>query len=77
MFFMLMVGAPRSSASPPRGAAIDVFCVDGGCSQIYSIASQGSPPLIFFTLMVEAPGPPTAPPRGAAINVFCVDGGHS
>jgi hypothetical protein len=36
-----MVGAPGSSVSTPRGPAIDVFCVDGGRSQISGTTSQG------------------------------------
>jgi hypothetical protein len=29
MFFTLMMGAPRSSASPPREPVVDVFSVNG------------------------------------------------
>jgi hypothetical protein len=39
MFLVLMVGAPMSPASPPRGPTVDVSCVDGGCSQVSIIAS--------------------------------------
>jgi hypothetical protein len=39
-FLAIMVGALGSPAIPPWGSAIDVFCVDGGCSRISGIASQ-------------------------------------
>jgi hypothetical protein len=39
MFLVLMVGAPRSPASPPRGLTVDVSCVDGGRSQVSVTAS--------------------------------------
>jgi hypothetical protein len=42
MFLTLMVGTLGSSSSPPRGAAIDVSSVDGGCSRISITASQGA-----------------------------------
>jgi hypothetical protein len=41
-FLALMVGAPRSLTSPLRGSPSTFFCVDGGCSRIYGIASQGA-----------------------------------
>jgi hypothetical protein len=42
MFLALMVGAPESPASPPRGVVIDISCVDGGLSQISDSTSQGA-----------------------------------
>jgi hypothetical protein len=72
-----MVGAPGSPASPPRGSAVDVSCVDGGRSRIFSIASQGGPSSTFLTLMVGASGSLAPPPREPAVDAFCVDGGRS
>jgi hypothetical protein len=38
--FFVMVGAPRSPASPTKGPTIDVFKIGGGRSQISIITSQ-------------------------------------
>jgi hypothetical protein len=53
------------------------FSIDGGCSRISDIASQGAHHRHFFVLMVGALGSLTSPPRGVAIDVSCVDGGCS
>jgi hypothetical protein len=42
MFFELMVGAPRSLASPSRGTTVDVLQISGSRSQTSGNASQGS-----------------------------------
>jgi hypothetical protein len=39
--FASMVGAPGSLASPPRGPAIDIFCVNRGRSRIFNTGSEG------------------------------------
>jgi hypothetical protein len=71
-----MVGATRSPTVPPKGPTIDVFCVDGGRSQISGITSQGAPST-FFALMVDAHGSKASSPRGATTDIFYVDGGRS
>jgi hypothetical protein len=38
---MLMVGALGPLAPPPRGPAVDAFCLDGGRFRTSSTASQG------------------------------------
>jgi hypothetical protein len=48
MFFTLMVGAPGPSAPSPREAAVDIFCVDGGRSWSFGVASQGLTVDIFY-----------------------------
>jgi hypothetical protein len=70
------MGAPGSLALPPRGAAVDVFCVDGGRSRISGTASQGVSST-FLALMVDVLGFLVSPPREPTVNVFCVDGGRS
>jgi hypothetical protein len=77
MFFALMLGAPRSPTVPPRGATIDLFCIDGGRSEVSSTASQGGHRRCFLALMVGGLGSPASPPRGPAIDIFCIDGGLS
>jgi hypothetical protein len=46
--FALMVDAPESPTSPPRGAAIDIFKIAGGHFRISIIAPQGGPHACFF-----------------------------
>jgi hypothetical protein len=41
MFLALIVGAPRSPSLSHKGPAIDVPCIDGGCSWISGTAFQG------------------------------------
>jgi hypothetical protein len=77
MFLALMVDALGSPAPPPRGPAVDISNVDGGCSWISGTASPGGPLLTFLMLMVGVPRSPAPPPRGPAIDIFCVDGGRS
>jgi hypothetical protein len=50
------VGAPRSPASPTKGPIIDIFCIGGGCSRIFSIASKGARCRCFLALMLGTPG---------------------
>jgi hypothetical protein len=66
-FLVLMVGAHGSPAPPPRGAAVDVFCVDGGRSRISITASQGAHHRRFLVLMVGPFGSLTSPPRGPSL----------
>jgi hypothetical protein len=40
-FLALIVDAPGSPASPPRGPVVDVSCIDSERSQISDIAYQG------------------------------------
>jgi hypothetical protein len=47
-FLALMMGALGFVVSPPRGSAIDIFCVDSGCSQIFVMASQGGRHQYFY-----------------------------
>jgi hypothetical protein len=41
MFFVSMVGTPRSLSAPARGSTIDVFYIDGGHSKISDNTRQG------------------------------------
>jgi hypothetical protein len=77
-FLALMVGTLGSTTlAPHRGAAVDVYYVDGGRSRISVGTSQGGPPLMFVTLMVDAPRSPSAPPMGPSSTFLSVDGGRS
>jgi hypothetical protein len=68
-FFVLMVGAPGSPTPPPKGSVINIFCVDGGHSQISGTASYGARHQYFLALMLGAPGSPTPLPRGSAVDI--------
>jgi hypothetical protein len=78
-FFMLMVGAPESLSSAPRGPSSTFLSVDGGHSRISSSGtSHGAHHRRFLALLVGAPqSPAPAPPRGPTVDVFYVDGGCS
>jgi hypothetical protein len=72
MFFVLMVGTPRSPSPPLRGPT-----VDGGCSRISSTTSKGARHRYFFALIVGTLGSLAPPPRGATVDDFCIDGAPS
>jgi hypothetical protein len=78
-FLALIVGALGSSAlAPPRGPAVDIFYIDGGCSRISVSTSQGGHRRRFLALMVDAPRTPApTPPRGPTVSIFYIDGGRS
>jgi hypothetical protein len=42
MFFVVDSGRSRTSISIPRAPQLTLFNVDGGCSQISGIVSQGA-----------------------------------
>jgi hypothetical protein len=73
-FLALMMDAHGSPApTPPKGPAVGVFYVDGGCSQISVSTHQEARRQCFLALMVGAPGSPApAPPRGARHRHFLV-----
>jgi hypothetical protein len=66
-FVTLMVDTLGSPSAAPRGPAIDIFYIDGGCSQIPT--SNTRVIVDVFTLMVDALGSQSAPTRGLAIDV--------
>jgi hypothetical protein len=76
-FLALMVGTPGSLIAPSRGAAINIFYVDGGCSRNSVSTSQGAHHQRFLELMVGAPGPPSPPPWSLPMTFPSVDGGRS
>jgi hypothetical protein len=62
--------------TPPREPAIDVFHVDGGCSQIFVSTRQGA--AVDVALMVDALRSIAPPPlRGPPSIFLSIDGGHS
>jgi hypothetical protein len=68
-----MVGAHGSPSSPPRGATVDVFCIDGGRYRISVTPSQGSTVDVFLRCMMGALGSSKSPPRGPVIDAFCIE----
>jgi hypothetical protein len=72
-----MMGALGSPSAPPRGAAVDVFSIDGGHSRISDTASQGPHHQCFLALMVGAPGSPSPLPRGVVVDVLQLSGSRS
>jgi hypothetical protein len=73
-----MVGTLESLAlAPPRGPAVDVFYVDGGCSRISISTHQGARHQRFFALMVGTPRSPAPPRRGSTADVLQLSGSHS
>jgi hypothetical protein len=76
-FVTLIVGTLGDLSAPARGAAIDICCIDGGCSRISVSILPGARHRRFLALMVGAPGSSAlAPPSCPAINVCYADGGH-
>jgi hypothetical protein len=74
-----MVDAIGSIApAPPRMPIVDVFYVDGGCSQISVSTRQGGRHRCFLVLMVGASGStaPT-PPREPIVDVLQLGGSCS
>jgi hypothetical protein len=71
------MSAPGSQSAPPRGSAVDVFSVDGGCSQIFGTASQGGRCRHLLALMVAAPRYLVPPHRGPVVDILQLSGSRS
>jgi hypothetical protein len=75
MIFALLVGAPRPLTPPPRGPAVDDFCIDGGRSRTSGTASQEARPRRFLVDGGHSRTFGTAS-TGSAVDVFYAHGGR-
>jgi hypothetical protein len=69
MFFTLMLGAPGSLSTPPKGLPSMFLSIDGGRSWTSITASQGAHRRCVLALTVGAPRHPAPPPRDPTIDV--------
>jgi hypothetical protein len=76
-FYLLMVGAPKPPTPPPRGSTVNVFCVDGGRSQISDAASQGGGAIDVFCIDRVRSWISDIASQGLTVDVSCVDDGRS
>jgi hypothetical protein len=76
-FSTSMVDAPGSPLLPPRGPAVDVFCVNGGRSLISIIASHGPRCRRFLRQWWVLPNLRHRLPGGPSLIFFALNGRRS